>query len=226
MDVDFLFQDTYSLVRPQWKIAADIEEAGRLFSEAVAQNYKVQEGDKGADVEDDDVESISSDANGEEGLDDDGVPDIDDGQSSAEEAEPFSQNVEQDEDADSESEDEKIFVARQEEERDPEAEAEFDRAFEKMMAESMESRRFERKALFDVPLPMRPSRREQTASDEVPAQEPQAPANTMAFSLMTKKGNRQQVRLTSIDLVRKSVLTLMSRHARLSCLLIPALQSP
>ncbi|KAL3712637.1 mRNA decay protein [Talaromyces marneffei ATCC 18224] len=195
MDVDFLVQDTYSLVRPQWKIASDIEEAGRLFSEAIAQNYKVQDGDKGIEVDDDDVESISSDANGEEGLDEDGVPDIDDGQSSAEEAEPFSHGIDQyGEGVDSDSEDEKIFVARQEEERDPEAEADFDRAFEKMMAESMEGRRFERKALFDIPLPMRPSRREQTASDETSVERPQQPANTMAFSLMTKKGNRQQTR--------------------------------
>jgi regulator of nonsense transcripts 2 len=226
MDVDFLVQDTYSLVRPQWKVAGDIEEAGRLFSEAIAQNYKVQDGDKGAEIEDDDVESISSDANGEEGLDEDGIPDIDDGQSSAEEAEPFA-NVDQDgEGVNTDSEDEEIFVARQEEERDPEAEADFDRAFEKMMAESMESRRFERKALFDIPLPMRPSRREQTASDETFVETPQQPPNTMAFSLMTKKGNRQQVSLTRVCRGRKPVLTTMSRHARLSCHLIPALQSP
>ena len=94
-----------------------------------------------------------------------------------------------------------------------------------MMAESMEGRRFERKALFDIPLPMRPSRREQTASDEMPTQAPQAPANTMAFSLMTKKGNRQQVRLMRIRRDRKSVLTL-SRRAQLSYPPTLALQSP
>jgi regulator of nonsense transcripts 2 len=54
-------------------------------------------------------------------------------------------NVEQD--ADSESEEEHIFVARQEE-LDPETEAEFDRAFEKMLTESLESRRFELKVMF------------------------------------------------------------------------------
>lgn len=195
MDVDFLVQDTYSLVRPQWKIATDIEEAGRLFGEAIAQNYKKQDGDKAVDVEDDEVESISSDAHGDEGLDEDGAVDMDEVQSSGEEAEPLQQNGDHDgEDANSESEDEKIYVSRQEEERDPEAEADFDRAFEKMMAESMESRRFERKALIDIPLPMRPSRREPTASEETPT-ESQQPVNTMAFSLMTKKGNRQQVRL-------------------------------
>ncbi|KAH8705893.1 putative nonsense-mediated mRNA decay factor [Talaromyces proteolyticus] len=191
MDVDFLVQDTYALVRPQWKIATDLEEAAQLFGEAVAQNYKVQEGDRVADGEEDEIESVSSDGNGEDGLEEDGVPDIEDAQSSTEEADPFINHADQD--GDSESEEEQIFVQRQEEERDPEAEAEFDRAFDKMIAESMDGRRFERKAAFDIPLPMRPSRREVGGGDEVAAEAP-PPSNTMAFSLMTKKGNRQQTR--------------------------------
>ena len=93
---------------------------------------------------------------------------------------------------DSESEDEQIFVARQEEERDPEAEAEFDRELEKMMADSVDSRRFERKTVFDVPLPMKRSREASAAEHPAPEGSP-APTNTMAFSLMTKKGNKQQV---------------------------------
>lgn len=99
----------------------------------------------------------------------------------------------------SESEDEQIFVTRKEEERDPEAEADFDREFEKMMAESMDSRKFERKAVFDIPLPMKRLARE-TATNDAPADsssesipvEPVEP-KTMAFSLMTKRGNKQQV---------------------------------
>lgn len=92
-------------------------------------------------------------------------------------------------------------MTRQEEERDPEAEAEFDRAFEKMMAESIESRKFERKSMFDVPLPMRRTTHnqsnsvEESASGEATDSQPQ---NTMAFSLMTKRGNRQQVRALSM----------------------------
>ena len=97
-----------------------------------------------------------------------------------------------DHDPESGSEEEQIFVTRQEEERDPEAEAEFDRAFEKMVAESLDSRKFERKTMFDVPLPMRRAAREASAVDEA-ASNTQAPPNTMAFSLMTKRGNRQQV---------------------------------
>lgn len=74
-------------------------------------------------------------------------------------------------------------------------EAEFDREYEKMMAESMDSRRFERKTVFDIPLPMKRPLRENMPSDSSPEPVPAelVPPSTMAFSLMTKKGNKQQV---------------------------------
>ena len=83
------------------------------------------------------------------------------------------------------------MVTRQEEEIDPEDEAEFEREYSKMMAESLESRKFERKPLFDVPLPVRAKNRDATAQAESGDVAPAT--NTMAFSLLTKKGNRQQV---------------------------------
>lgn len=101
-------------------------------------------------------------------------------------------NEEQD-DPESE-EDEQIVVMREEERIDPEAEAEFDKEFERMMAESLDSRRFERKAHFDVPLPIRKSQRVPAEQlDEDIDSGAETPPNTMAFSLMTKKGNRPQV---------------------------------
>jgi regulator of nonsense transcripts 2 len=67
-----------------------------------------------------------------------------------------------------------------------------------MMAESLESRKFERKSTFDVPLPMRRKDRDASTSNELWPEEPataNAPtSSTMAFSLLTKRGNRQQVR--------------------------------
>lgn len=96
----------------------------------------------------------------------------------------------------SESEEEQIYVTRREEDLDPEAEADFDQALEKMMSESLDSRKFERRGLFDVPLPMRRGQRETGAiSEEGTELGAQMPTNTMSFALMTKKGNRQQVRL-------------------------------
>ena len=63
-----------------------------------------------------------------------------------------------------------------------------------MMSESLDSRKFERKPVFDVPLPMRRTQRDATvAGDESPPESSSTPPTTMAFSLMTKKGNKQQV---------------------------------
>lgn len=88
---------------------------------------------------------------------------------------------------------ESIVVTRQEETVDPEDEVEFEREYAKMMAESLESRKFERKPLFDVPLPVRPKNREPSMSMSQ-EQEPASPTtDTMVFSLLTKRGNRQQV---------------------------------
>ncbi len=100
-------------------------------------------------------------------------------------------------------EEETIIVTRQEEELDPEVEAEFEREYAKMMAESLESRKFDRKPLFDVPLPMRRKEREVIASTEPVKEETIIPVNpnTMAFSLLTKRGNRQQVYISSSILV-------------------------
>lgn len=91
---------------------------------------------------------------------------------------------------------EDIVVTRQEEERDPEAEAEFDRELAKMMSDSLDARKFDRKPMFDVPLPMRKAPKEPstTITDDSGNEGTATPpkVNTMAFSLMTKKGNRQQ----------------------------------
>ena len=93
------------------------------------------------------------------------------------------------------SEEESIVVTRQKEAVDPEDEADFEREYAKMMAESLESRKHERKSTFDVPLPMRRKDRDATTTGELWADEsaPAAPSGTMAFSLLTKRGNRQQV---------------------------------
>lgn len=84
------------------------------------------------------------------------------------------------------------MVTRQEEAVDAEDEADFEREYARMMAESLESRKFERKPLFDVPLPVRPKNRESPAGG-AQGEETPAMGNTMAFALLTKKGNRQQV---------------------------------
>lgn len=82
MDADFMIQDTYALTRPQWKLVADLEEAGRAFAEAVTQNYKSQEPDKM--VEPEEIEDDASSDGGDE--DELHVPEIEYARSSSEEA--------------------------------------------------------------------------------------------------------------------------------------------
>jgi regulator of nonsense transcripts 2 len=82
MDVDFLVQDTYHSIRPQWKLASDAEEATRIFSEAVALNYNVQDSERPVEADEEEAESSSSD----EDLEED-VNEIDEDQESSDEAE-------------------------------------------------------------------------------------------------------------------------------------------
>ncbi|KAI9696778.1 MAG: hypothetical protein M1836_005140 [Candelina mexicana] len=194
MDVEFMIQDTLSLTRPQWKLAANLEEAGGAFAEAVAQNYRGQETEKITEQEELDERSPSEDEVDEDEIP---APGIGEGQSSSEDVELNNQEVGQR--LDSDFDDEAIVVTRHEDERDPQAEADFDRELAKMMAESLDSRKNDRKPLFDVPLPMRRAVREtSTAADDSPSDGAATPPNTMAFSLLTKRGNRQQTRTVEL----------------------------
>ena len=88
-----------------------------------------------------------------------------------------------------------------------------------MMAESLDARKHERKATFDVPLPIKRKDREVNTSSETTAEETKAvPApisSTMSFSLLTKRGNRQQVGATLHTSHRTKADG--HRHERWSC---------
>jgi regulator of nonsense transcripts 2 len=204
MDIEFIVQDTFVLTRPQWKLATNLEEAAKAFQLAIAQDQKSSGIDKVVDQDEVSVRSSSED-DGREGNDELGDPEA--------ESDRDSEFVGDDEDGevdddgeylddqhdqsqsmkDTDSEEEAIVVTKKAEEFDPEAEAEFDREFAKMMTESLESRKFDRKPLFDVPLPLRSKTRDpSTATDS--EEQSGTGTSTMAFSLLTKKGNRQQTR--------------------------------
>jgi regulator of nonsense transcripts 2 len=205
--VEFVIQDTYAALRPQWKLLLnDLQAAGELFSEACKQNYHDTASSKNLEPEepetrDEDLEdSDGDDAEGEaeRPLMDGGPTDVkSDPDETLDDAAEQAANSSSDES-------EHIVVTRPEEQRDPEAEAEFDRELAKLMAESVESRKFERKPMFDVPLPMRRAVREPTAAvspedsdDEslVPAPAPTNAPGMMKFALLSRRGNRQQVHL-------------------------------
>jgi regulator of nonsense transcripts 2 len=209
MDVEFLVQDIFALTRPQWKLASNLDEATKVFQLAVAQDHKTSGLDKAAVEQDDRTSGMSSD----DEQDDDDDSGSDDGEA---EVSPIShafnqvtatncvgtiQEPEQNASYhDSESEEEAIVVTRDEEEIDPEDEADFDREYAKMMAESVEARKYERKQ-FDIPLPVRPKNRDITSGGEAgESGVGPLPNGTMAFSVLTKRGNRQQVRLDQLML--------------------------
>lgn len=93
------------------------------------------------------------------------------------------------------SDDEEHFVVTrpEEEELDPEAEADFDRELAKMMSESVEVRRSERRPMLDIAMPIRrapqPNGVSQDSSEALPNPAPE----TVKFSLLSKRGNRPQV---------------------------------
>ncbi|KAF8438755.1 nonsense-mediated mRNA decay factor [Terfezia claveryi] len=199
MDVEFLVLDTFQAIRPNWKLHTNLEDAAKAFEEAVSKTYKTPDEKLLAEPEDAEDDGDSSD----EGEADFEHREDEEAQLSDGDEEGESQTVASAENvpsSDSEEE-EDIVVQLRQEERDPEADAEFDRELAKMMAESLDSRKFERKPVFDVPLPMRRSglSREPTIGGEVTDVPPptQAPG-TMAFSLLTKKGNRQQTRTVEL----------------------------
>ncbi|KAL3955272.1 hypothetical protein ACCO45_010835 [Purpureocillium lilacinum] len=202
MEIEFVVQDIFALTRPQWKMVAGLEEAAKAFQLAIAQDQKTAGADKQAEPDDVSSGDSSDDDNG----DVDEVEPYGDGEdeSASEEDE-----VEDDDDEsvhDSDFNDEAIVVTRQEETVDPEDDADFEREYAKMMAESLESRKFERKPLFDVPLPVRPKNREASAAGPQSEEAPPASSSTMAFALLTKKGNRQQTR--TVELPSDSTLAI------------------
>ncbi|ERT02632.1 hypothetical protein HMPREF1624_00933 [Sporothrix schenckii ATCC 58251] len=200
MDIEFIVQDIFALLRPQWRLATNFDDAVKVFQLAVAQDQKATGADKVVEQYDG---AASDDESSEDEIDnaDDlavGDAEVDDDLSSVDE-EGEDDGDRQDSDDHSESEDEEIVVTREEEEIDPEDEAEFEREYARMMAESLETRKFDRKPMFDVALPVRLKTREatSTAADTNGGAgngDDNAPSSTMAFSLLTKKGNRQQTR--------------------------------
>jgi regulator of nonsense transcripts 2 len=61
MDIEFIVQDIFSLTRPQWKLASNLEEASRAFQLAVAQDQKNAGLNKPAEAEEPEVDESSND---------------------------------------------------------------------------------------------------------------------------------------------------------------------
>lgn len=235
MDIEFIVQDTFQAIRPTWTIPTSVEEAGRAFEEAVAKTYKPD--DKSNPAEPEEPEDADSNSEGAEVEPREGEDEAD-GVSEGEEDEPPTPGIHMEHQhsegsTSSSSEEEDIVVDMEEELRDPEADAEFDRELAKMMQESLDARKFERKPLFDVPLPIKRAgstlsmlSRESTFDAEsgnigdATAGNSSRPTSMisptgsgmMAFSLLTKKGNKQQTK--TVELPSNSSLAMAMRNTQ------------
>ncbi|KAK4541825.1 hypothetical protein LTR36_007357 [Oleoguttula mirabilis] len=218
MDIEFLVQDLYSMLRPQWKLVlADLPEASRVFAEACKQNYRDTATGKTAAPEDGEEAEGELDGSDDAHMDGEGARAVDgDAEDAKSDGEEATTPPADDSAISAGSDDEEhIVVTRPEDLRDPEADAEFDRELAKLMAESVESRRTDRKPMFDLPLPMRRTGHNATSTAaEDSGGESSAPpivngAGTMKFALLSKKGNRQQTR--SIDMPSDSNFAIAMR---------------
>ena len=63
MDIEFVVHDTFELVRPGWKFAKDLEEAGSAFAQACKENYDMTGTAQPTDG--DDVDGEEAHQNGE-----------------------------------------------------------------------------------------------------------------------------------------------------------------
>lgn len=211
MDIEFIVQDAFALTRPQWKLATSLEDAGNQFADAVKQNYDKSAIGQNAEPDELDDESGSDDGQDGDDKEDEEIEARNDEASSDDEADTPGED--DNEPAEQQSdEEEHIIVKRPEDERDPEADADFDRELAKMMAESLDSRKFERKPMFDVPLPMKRTRDTTTTTFNEESGEKQGttPASgTMKFSLLSRKGNKQQTK--AIDLPADSSFAVAMR---------------
>jgi regulator of nonsense transcripts 2 len=65
MDIEFIVQDVFALTRPQWKLASNLEEAGRAFQLAMAQDQKTAGLDKTVEPDEADSDGSSDDGLGD-----------------------------------------------------------------------------------------------------------------------------------------------------------------
>lgn len=202
IDIEFDVQDAFALVRPQWKIAGTLEDAGNAFATACKEQYQANAPDRPStplDVDERDA------VDGQGDLDGRGTPPLprDTGMSSSDEDEeevnsnPHAVNLmlttpqvadEMHTPQNDSDEEEHIIVTRPEDVIDPEEEAEFEREFAKMMSESVESRRADKRPINEISLPNRRGNQEAGADGVEKGDAP-----TAKFSLLSKKGNRPQV---------------------------------
>lgn len=145
MDVDFMITDTLELLRPQLNIVSSYEEANEAVDRMLLEQLKSVQGTDGKLQEDGFEESEASESSSDEEDEEPTIPDDDE------------ENINSDtnDNINEEDEDDVVVLKNKKDELSREDEEDFEREFSKMMSDSIESRKFEKKAaMLDVPIPM------------------------------------------------------------------------
>jgi regulator of nonsense transcripts 2 len=151
MDVDFMITDTLEMLRPQLSILTSYEEANEAVDRMLLEQLKSVQGTDGTGkplLEDGFEESEGSDTSMSGGEEDD-LDLLETNEDESGENNSDTNNVTGDE------EDDVVVLKNKKEALSREEEEEFEREFSKMMTDSIDSRKFEKKAaVLDVPIPM------------------------------------------------------------------------
>ncbi|GAW05433.1 ARM repeat-containing protein [Lentinula edodes] len=208
MDVDFMLSDSFEAVRPKFKMSKTVEDAAIAVDEMLTAVFQ-------------DVDLVNGDDSGEDSEEED-EEDEDEGRrredKEEEEEEELGEADEMPEERAPSPEQAIVLSASNslQENLGPseEAEAEFAKELAKMVTDtSADSRKLDRKtamALWDssvLPPNLRKKRPEDGDEDE------EIDANTMHFTVVTKRGNKQQTRKLAVP--SESALAVHTRSAQL-----------
>ena len=175
IDAEFFIMETIELLRPKLQLIPSYEESVNQVN-AIART-ELQDGVQEEDQDEDDQPTIHQE-------------DEEDNQIMEEEEEDLDDDIYDDGDSEEEEEyveeeEEVVVVHMAELESDSDQDELFERDFGRLMQESIDSRRTERKAaMFDAPIPSRKqlSEESKTVNDD-----------EIVFSFLTRRGNKQQV---------------------------------
>ncbi|KAJ3048469.1 hypothetical protein HK097_010505 [Rhizophlyctis rosea] len=206
MDVDFLISETFELLRPNMKHLESYEEAVQEVNR-IAMEQREAAGAPGAangiaEEDSDDDEDEDEDEEGGGGPRRGGSPVGDENDEDA--ASEHSSRV-----VDMESDEVVVHLPPQEEEEDDGYDDDFEKEFSKVMQESLESRKHERKpAVFDVAIPRRVKEQVSSAAGGGEESDAAEGEGEVTFMLLTKKGSKQQAKVMAVpadsDFVRST----------------------
>ena len=224
MDIDFMYTDTLEALRPNITITRTFDDAVNVVDEMIAADSQINMAennveetvfnDDESDNENENEGEVEVDREVEMDLNEGGGPRIDD-----EEYEPENQEDEEkqqidgsssdEDDEDDESDenvenndDENVILRDSQQQIPEEDDEEFSRELAKMATENSVTKNVDRKALFDLSLPMI---KKSSSNDNDQEQDP----SKMKFTVLTKKGTKQQTK--TVDVPSESALAVNSR---------------